>query len=126
MLFIIHNPFAAECLQKKALSLNEDVYYHILSAFCKSLRGSDATAALYYANRFIEEGCKPSTFSEKSDSARERRLLFGARIEYRLQRFIRAQQSRYTRRQSRAYAGYNRSMRSAQDKPRGGRYEYGD
>lgn len=54
---VITKEIAVECLQKKALSLNEDLYYHILSAFCKSLRGSDSTAALYYANRLIEAGC---------------------------------------------------------------------
>ena len=57
---------AAECLQKKALSLNEDVFYHILSAFCKSLRGSDATAALYYANRLIEAGCEPQLLARRT------------------------------------------------------------
>ncbi|MCL2062354.1 MAG: replication-associated recombination protein A [Firmicutes bacterium] len=55
---VITKDIAVECLQKKALSLNEDVFYHITSAFCKSLRGSDATAALYYAFRLIEAGCE--------------------------------------------------------------------
>ena len=45
--------------QKKALSYNEDDYYDYLSAFCKSLRGSDADAALYYAMRLISGGCDP-------------------------------------------------------------------
>lgn len=62
----ITREIAAECLQKKALSLNEDVYYHILSAFCKSLRGSDATAALYYANRLIEAGCEPQLLARRT------------------------------------------------------------
>ena len=30
-----------------------------MSAFCKSLRGSDSNAALYYAMRLIEGGCDP-------------------------------------------------------------------
>lgn len=50
---------AEECTQKKALSLDETSYYDILSAFCKSLRGSDADAALYYANRLILGGVDP-------------------------------------------------------------------
>ena len=50
---------AEQSIQRKALSLNEDAYYDILSAFCKSLRGSDANAALYYAMRIIEGGCDP-------------------------------------------------------------------
>ena len=35
------------------------MYYDLLSAFCKSLRGSDSDAALYYAFRLIEGGCDP-------------------------------------------------------------------
>ena len=50
---------AEQSIQKKALSYNEDSYYDFLSAFCKSLRGSDANAALYYALRLLEGGCDP-------------------------------------------------------------------
>ncbi|MBR7186871.1 MAG: replication-associated recombination protein A [Clostridia bacterium] len=50
---------AEQSIQRKALSYNEDLYYDILSAFCKSLRGSDANAVLYYAMRLIEGGCDP-------------------------------------------------------------------
>lgn len=50
---------AEQSIQKKALSYNEDSYYDFLSAFCKSLRGSDANAALYYAMRLLEGGCDP-------------------------------------------------------------------
>lgn len=63
---VINKEIAAECLQKKALSLNEDVYYHLLSAFCKSLRGSDTTAALYYANRLIEAGIEPQILARRT------------------------------------------------------------
>ena len=50
---------AEQSIQRKALSYSEDNYYDFLSAFCKSLRGSDANAALYYAQRLIEGGCDP-------------------------------------------------------------------
>jgi putative ATPase len=50
---------AEQSIQRKALSYNEDAYYDFLSAFCKSLRGSDPNAALYYAMRLIEGGCDP-------------------------------------------------------------------
>ncbi len=40
-------------------SIDDDVYYDMLSAFCKSLRGSDADAALYWAHRLISSGCDP-------------------------------------------------------------------
>ncbi len=62
---VITKEVASECLQRKALSLNDDVYYHILSAYCKSLRGSDATAALYYANRLIEAGVEPQVLARR-------------------------------------------------------------
>lgn len=62
----ISKEIAAECLQKKALSITEEVYYKILSAFCKSLRGSDATAALYYANRLIEAGIDPKILARRT------------------------------------------------------------
>jgi len=50
---------AEQSIQRKALSYNQDSYYDFLSAFCKSLRGSDANAALYYAMRLLEGGCDP-------------------------------------------------------------------
>lgn len=40
-------------------SIDNDLYYDMLSAFCKSLRGSDADAALYWAHRLISAGCDP-------------------------------------------------------------------
>ncbi|MBR2498379.1 MAG: replication-associated recombination protein A [Clostridia bacterium] len=50
---------AEESIQQKALSFDENLYYDILSAFCKSLRGSDSNAALYYMQRLIKGGCDP-------------------------------------------------------------------
>ncbi len=50
---------AEQSIQKKALSIDENGYYHLLSAFCKSLRGSDSDAALYYSQRLIKGGCDP-------------------------------------------------------------------
>ncbi len=50
---------AEESIQQKALSFDEQMYYDMLSAFCKSLRGSDANAALYYMQRLIQGGCDP-------------------------------------------------------------------
>ena len=35
------------------------MYYDMISAFCKSLRGSDANAALYWSTRILEAGCDP-------------------------------------------------------------------
>lgn len=50
---------AEESIQQKALSFDEQMYYDMLSAFCKSLRGSDANAALYYMQRLVKGGCDP-------------------------------------------------------------------
>jgi putative ATPase len=50
---------AEESIQQKALSYDENLYYDMLSAFCKSLRGSDADGALYYMQRLIKGGCDP-------------------------------------------------------------------
>ena len=50
---------AEQSIQRKALSYDEQMYYDMLSAFCKSLRGSDSNAALYYMQRLIQGGCDP-------------------------------------------------------------------
>ncbi len=56
---IIDLTIAEQSIQHRALSINTDDYYDILSAFCKSLRGSDSNAALYWAERLIQAGCDP-------------------------------------------------------------------
>lgn len=56
---VVDKVVAEQSIQKKSLSFDENMLYNMLSAFCKSLRGSDAEAALYYANRLILGGCEP-------------------------------------------------------------------
>lgn len=56
---------AEQSIQKKALSIDENSYYHLLSAFCKSLRGSDSDAALYYSQRLIKGGCDPMLIARR-------------------------------------------------------------
>lgn len=56
---VITKDLIAECLDEKAMSIDENQYYDMLSAFCKSIRGSDADAALFYAFRMIESGVDP-------------------------------------------------------------------
>ncbi len=56
---VITKTDAEESIQRKALSFDEQMYYDMLSAFCKSLRGSDSNAALYYMQRLISAGCDP-------------------------------------------------------------------
>ena len=55
----ITKEIAAQSIQKRVLSISDDNYYDMLSAFCKSLRGSDSNAGLYWAMRLIEAGCDP-------------------------------------------------------------------
>lgn len=49
---------AEQCLQKKSFShdKNGDAHYDVISAFQKSIRGSDVNAALHYMARLIEAG----------------------------------------------------------------------
>ncbi len=56
---VIDKTVAEQSIQKKALSIDETQYYDILSSFCKSIRGSDTDAALYYSQRLICAGCDP-------------------------------------------------------------------
>ena len=56
---VIDKTVAEQSIQKKSMSIDEDMYYDMLSAFCKSIRGSDADAALYWSSRLINAGCDP-------------------------------------------------------------------
>lgn len=61
----ITKEIATQSIGKKAMSLDETMYYDILSAFCKSIRGSDTDAALYYAHRLIKAGCDPKIIARR-------------------------------------------------------------
>lgn len=52
---------AAEAMQKKALLYDKggEEHYNVISAFIKSMRGSDADAALYWLARMVEAGEDP-------------------------------------------------------------------
>lgn len=49
---------AEQCMQKKSFSHDKDgdAHYDVLSAFQKSIRGSDVNASLHYLGRLIEAG----------------------------------------------------------------------
>src|SRR5699024_630507 len=49
---------AEQCMQKKSFSHDKggDAHYDVLSAFQKSIRGSDVDASLHYLARLIEAG----------------------------------------------------------------------
>jgi len=55
----IDRQVAIDASQKRALSIDEGMHYNALSAFCKSLRGSDPNAALFWAFRLTESGSDP-------------------------------------------------------------------
>ena len=56
---VIDKEVAEEISKHNNKSIDDDLYYDMLSAFCKSLRGSDADAALYWSQRLIASGCDP-------------------------------------------------------------------
>ena len=49
-------PVAEESIQKPVIRCDESLYYDMLSAFCKSLRGSDSDAALAWFARLLYAG----------------------------------------------------------------------
>lgn len=56
---VITPEIAAESIQTKVLLCDDEEFYNMLSAFCKSLRGSDADAALAWFARLIYAGVDP-------------------------------------------------------------------
>ncbi len=55
----ITRKIASQSMQKKALSVDSGTYYDMISAFIKSMRGSDANAAMFWFERLIEAGTDP-------------------------------------------------------------------
>ena len=62
---VIDKTVAEESIQQPVMSVDETMYYNLLSAFCKSLRGSDADAAIYYSQRLITAGCDPQLIARR-------------------------------------------------------------
>lgn len=50
---------AEESIQHRAVRCDDNEYYDMLSAFCKSLRGSDSNAALFWFARMVYAGVDP-------------------------------------------------------------------
>lgn len=57
---------AEQSIQRKALGFDESMYYDIISAFIKSMRGSDSNAAVYWAERLIEAGADPMLIARRA------------------------------------------------------------
>ncbi len=62
---VITKDIAEQSIQKKALSIDENQYYDMLSAFCKSIRGSDTEAALYWSQRMLLAGIDPMIIARR-------------------------------------------------------------
>ena len=56
---------AKNCVQKGSISLSVNESYDNLSAFCKSLRGSDADAAIFYAQKLLLSGYDPRILARR-------------------------------------------------------------
>ncbi len=56
---VIDKKVAEECIQKRELALDENTSFDMLSAFCKSLRGSDTDGALFWAQKLLLSGYDP-------------------------------------------------------------------
>ncbi len=56
---LITKEIAEDSIQKPVIRVDETLYYDMLSAFCKSLRGSDPDAALLWMSRLLYAGCDP-------------------------------------------------------------------
>ena len=58
-------PIAEESIQKPILRCGETDFYDMLSAFCKSMRGSDPDAALLWFSRLLYAGADPRTLARR-------------------------------------------------------------
>jgi putative ATPase len=63
----ITDAFVEQCLQQNPLAYDKDgeMHYDIISAFIKSIRGSDPDAALYWMARMIEGGEDPEFIARR-------------------------------------------------------------
>lgn len=62
---VITNANIDDCLQRGNIALDENTSYDMLSAFCKSLRGSDTDAALFYCQRLLVSGYDPCIIARR-------------------------------------------------------------
>ena len=58
-------PIAEESIQKPMLRCDDTLFYDMLSAFCKSMRGSDANAALLWFARLLYAGADPRMLARR-------------------------------------------------------------
>ncbi len=56
---------AAESSQRKVIKCDEQLFYDMLSAFCKSLRGGDSDAAIAWFSRLLYAGVDPRIIARR-------------------------------------------------------------
>jgi len=61
----ITEEIAAESSQRKVIKCDEQLFYDMLSAFCKSLRGGDSDAAIAWFARLIYAGVDPRIIARR-------------------------------------------------------------
>ncbi len=61
----IDRAIASESGQRKVMQMDDQLFYDMLSAFCKSLRGGDSDAALAWFSRLIYAGCDPRIIARR-------------------------------------------------------------
>lgn len=61
----ITKEIAEESIQKRIINVDDEHFYNMLSAFCKSLRGSDSDAALAWFARMIYAGVDPRIIARR-------------------------------------------------------------
>ena len=64
-IIIVDLHVAEQSIQQKVLAMDESYYYDMLSAFCKSLRGSDSDAALFWFSRLLYAGADPRMLARR-------------------------------------------------------------
>ena len=64
---VIDDGIVTQCLQQNPLAYDKDgeLHYYIISAFIKSIRGSDPDAAIYWLARMIEGGEDPAFIARR-------------------------------------------------------------
>ena len=58
-------PIAEESIQKPMIRCDDTLFYDMLSAFCKSLRGGDGDAALLWFSRLLYAGADPRMLARR-------------------------------------------------------------
>jgi len=61
----ITQEIAEDSIQQPVIKVDDNLFYDMLSAFCKSLRGSDSDAALLWFSRLLYAGADPRLLSRR-------------------------------------------------------------